>query len=518
MAAVALIKFTQGVTVGNDGEALVVSGGATITIENASNTDVVAWTIDLVEAPPGSILHTDPGVWTNLGAASDNTPIANFLPDAAVPGSYRIRLEVEDSLGVKNVDIRNVCVLTDNRSIVLSPYMELPQPLPVPNPTSPQPDQKPDELNFGGQKLGWCGGAGGTPVLMNDVLLDFDKMPPTTGLSANDTAYWNGSKWAATSAVQTDGTFVMLQPSTGSITLNVPTGQAHILKVNNVEIARFDDLGASPRLLFPFVSGQGAHIKLADRTTDGAGSDLFFEGQKAQGTNQNGGGFVFNVGAATGSGTDGHLLVQVDGSNVLEVQLDSYSATFQAISRLYLYAGTPSISDYDGWSVTIKGGSGSETIGYGGNAWLLGGDAASEGERGGDAVVQGGVSGSVSGKGGLAVLEGGSVHDDRTNGDGGDAYVRGGFAKGTGEGGSVLIESGLSPSGKPGSIDIYVYKSNGGANYGTINFRTGTSNPPNNLCMVLGDSARDSWYAASDGWYLAYDSALGEAVWRVLPS
>lgn len=679
MAAVALIKFTQGATVGNDGEALIVNGGATVTIENSSNTDVVAWTIDLVEAPPGSILHTDPGTWTNLGAASDNTPVANFLPDAAVPGTYRIRLEVEDALGVTNVDIRNVCVLTDNRSIVLSPYMELPQPLPLTDPSSPQPDQKPDELNFGGQKLGWCGGAGGTPVFMNDALLDFDKMPPVTGLSANDTVRWDGSKWVSTSAIQTDDATVTLQPATGDITHKVATGQAHVFQVNSVEVSRFDVSSDDPRLLFPFISGQDARIKLANRTTDGAGQTLYIEGQDAQGTNQDGGNVVVNLGAPTGSGAhgsmvwssdgtdflsvqltssdvvlkgvgpffstglkivapdtsfiigtaltlqggpatgmagdagearlfggdagtdanggnaivagadsgtssgdpgdafleggsaartncpgghayvragggdgteaggdvyivsglggatgdagnvyvnlrgaigagaDGKIFLQHEGDTILEVQLGPYQALFQGLFDLDLIAGTPALADYDGATVTVKGGTGSETTGYGGRAWLLGGDAATEGSRGGSAVVEGGVSGSVSGDGGNAYVEGGSVHSSRTNGNGGDVYIRGAFAKGTGEGGSVFFQSGLSPSGKPGSIDLYVYKSNGGSNYGTINFRTGSTNPPNNLCMVLGDSARDTWYSASDGWYLAYDSTLGEAEWRVLP-
>ena len=71
------------------------------------------------------------------------------------------------------------------------------------------------------------------------------------------------------------------------------------------EVARFDDLGASPRLLFPFVAGQDAHIKLTDRTSSGEGADLWIEGQDALDGNNAGGKVIVRTGEHAGNRNPG---------------------------------------------------------------------------------------------------------------------------------------------------------------------------------------------------------------------
>lgn len=177
MAAVALIKFTQGATVGAPGEALVgVAGSVTV---NASNTtDIVQWIIELLYAPPGSALETLPGNPVILGQASSNTPSASFVPD--IPGCYRIRLTVQDSLGAQDVDIRNFAIPLSNQGFIIAPYQRLPDPLPV-SPGVPTgvtgvtgPGPKPDEMNFGGQPYGWAGNNVPTAKLMHRLVSEYD--------------------------------------------------------------------------------------------------------------------------------------------------------------------------------------------------------------------------------------------------------------------------------------------------------------------------------------------------------
>lgn len=148
MAATALILFDQfAFGPGNPGEAYTgtVAGGL-VTVTNVNNTDVVSWTITLLDVPPDSALV--PGI---LGSAVNNTPTASFTPD--VPGSYRILLEVSDGSAVDK-DIRNFGIRT-MRGFLVPPYQKLPDPLPVLG--SGLPGEKPDEQNYDGQTRGWTG-------------------------------------------------------------------------------------------------------------------------------------------------------------------------------------------------------------------------------------------------------------------------------------------------------------------------------------------------------------------------
>lgn len=150
MAAIALIKLTQGPNTDLGGIAVLGTlWDGQVVVTNDNNTDVVAWEIYLRDAPPGSLLST--GL---LAAASNNTPMANFLPD--VSGSYRVELIVTGPGGVTNRDIRVFAIpFPTGRGLIAPPYQKLPDPLPVLG--SGLSGEKPNELNFGGQERGWSG-------------------------------------------------------------------------------------------------------------------------------------------------------------------------------------------------------------------------------------------------------------------------------------------------------------------------------------------------------------------------
>jgi hypothetical protein len=144
MTVTALIKFTQGPNTDVAGRAVLgtlADGAATVT--NGDNTDVARWQIDMLDVPSGSALPV--GV---LATATSNTPSANFVPDAS--GTYRLRLVVWNNAGVFNTDIRCFGV-KDFRGFLVPPYQGSPDPIST--------LLKPNELNYGGQVLGWLGDA-----------------------------------------------------------------------------------------------------------------------------------------------------------------------------------------------------------------------------------------------------------------------------------------------------------------------------------------------------------------------
>lgn len=163
MAVTALIKFTQGMSIGTPGVAMKGVSGTPVFIENVNTTSIQSWKIDLVYVPqPGSSL-----VVGTLASANSNTPLASFTPDA-VPGCYRIQLKVYPGAGftgTPDVDIRNFAV-PDAQGFVYPPYQELPPKIPVTG--SGYPGAKPDELNFSGQSFGWDGT--GTDGLLLDFM------------------------------------------------------------------------------------------------------------------------------------------------------------------------------------------------------------------------------------------------------------------------------------------------------------------------------------------------------------
>lgn len=186
MAAVALIKFSQGAMAGLPGQAFIGSVPAgSVTVENSNNLDVVQWSIELLYAPPGSALETPPGVPVLLASAFSPTPFASFVPD--VIGSYRIRLTVQDSGGNQDVDIRVFSVPLSGRGLIQPPYQRLPDPvsaaIQIPSGATgyTMPGSKPDEMNFYGQPYGWAGDSNPTSPLLHQLIEQLDALPTGGG-------------------------------------------------------------------------------------------------------------------------------------------------------------------------------------------------------------------------------------------------------------------------------------------------------------------------------------------------
>ena len=162
MAAVALIKFTQGAHTDAAGVAVLGAYGdfSSVAVTNGDNTDVVQWRIYLLDAPPTSANYPLGNQPQLLGSAVNGTPTVTFFPDVA--GSYRIMLEVEDALGAVDRDIRNFGI-PDERGFVRPPYQKNVDPLPLALPVIltdlPRP-VKPDEQNYSNQPRGWAGSGG----------------------------------------------------------------------------------------------------------------------------------------------------------------------------------------------------------------------------------------------------------------------------------------------------------------------------------------------------------------------
>lgn len=170
MAASALIKFTQGLVVGADGEAQLGVAGTSVSLTNVDNTDVGSWQFDLAYADPrGSLVAT-----TDWAHGDGSSPAATFEPDTN--GSFRWVLKVWAAPGrvgdPASVDIRVFNVPEPNGMIV--PPAQL-WPLPLPDPQSGDAKAKPNEMNFGGQVNGWAG-LGSGDGLLNDVVQRVDAM------------------------------------------------------------------------------------------------------------------------------------------------------------------------------------------------------------------------------------------------------------------------------------------------------------------------------------------------------
>jgi len=200
MAAIALLKFEQTTpsAIVGDGKALVVAPGNPVFIKNSTeggSSDIASWRIELLYGVPGSPDEKDPGVpgLLNYNAASD-TPLHIFTPVVGFYGCYRVKITVWDGAGYTgqaSVDIRNIAVATPNYTFILPPYMELPDPLPLPEEDAV--DGRENELNFEmpstiGQPWGWSGDHSATHRLWNEALLTIDGM-----LTSGGTLDWRDS-------------------------------------------------------------------------------------------------------------------------------------------------------------------------------------------------------------------------------------------------------------------------------------------------------------------------------------
>jgi hypothetical protein len=213
MAATALIKFTQGILVGADGEALVGTTGTAVNVANVDNTGVNSWQIDLVYTPSGSAVPVSVPLAFN---DSSGTPAASFTPD--VTGAYRVVLTVWDTTGrtgTNDADIRNFLVPEANHPFIIPPYQEDPQPKPTL--ASGHPGAKPNETNIGGTELGWLGD--GTEGLLGNFMKsvaasNFDAVPSIGAARPQSVLAVTGSTgsvsiWGANQVVE-DGTNVIL--------------------------------------------------------------------------------------------------------------------------------------------------------------------------------------------------------------------------------------------------------------------------------------------------------------------
>ena len=171
MAATALLRFTQGLTVGANGQALKGVIGTAVMVLNSDNTDVASWQIDLVYVDPASAL-----VPATPYAFNDNGSVATatFTPD--VRGSYRLVLKVWALPGrvgdPTDTDIR-VFAVPEINGFVVPPAQLWPRPLPPLD--SGNPGAKASEFNFGGQIYGWAGN-GLNDGLLNELIRRVDHL------------------------------------------------------------------------------------------------------------------------------------------------------------------------------------------------------------------------------------------------------------------------------------------------------------------------------------------------------
>lgn len=175
--ASALIQFAQGDHTDSAGKAVLgaYADFSTVTVTNGNNTGVVSWKIYLLDAPPDSAAFPVGSQPQIIDQAINGTPSTTFTPDVA--GTYRVMLEVTDSLGSVDRDIR--CFgIPDRRGFVRPPFQGSPEPLPIDLPgviaLDPRP-HKPDEQNYGSNQRGW---AGNGPVgQLDQFLQQFDDLP-----------------------------------------------------------------------------------------------------------------------------------------------------------------------------------------------------------------------------------------------------------------------------------------------------------------------------------------------------
>lgn len=180
MAGVALLKFTQDVVIGGNGQALIGDTAHAVVASNSSNTDVASWEYEMLYVPPGSAVPLStqgPGL----------TSTFTFSPD--VSGSYRVRLTTVDDDGAIDKDIR-VFSVPFSSGLIAPPYQGDPLPLSL--------AVKPDELNFSGQSFGWAGGTGQKLLhealsLFNQQIQKWTLFTPTLQTTGGDFVLGNGS-------------------------------------------------------------------------------------------------------------------------------------------------------------------------------------------------------------------------------------------------------------------------------------------------------------------------------------
>lgn len=177
-----------------------------------------------------------------------------------------------------------------------------------------------------------------------------------------------------------------------------------------------------------------------------------------------GGDAAFTWGAATAKITLG--LASVGSASVIGAGGDDTDTEGVALSVV----GGSGFGAGSGGTSLVSGGAGGSTSGQGGSFIGIGGDGGATG-AGGDVGVQAGTGGATSGAGGTTSLAGGNGGGA---GAGGGVNIVGGAGVGA-DGGTVVINGGVSDTARGGSIDITAATSTLGVNIagGTVNINAG---------------------------------------------
>lgn len=562
MAAIALLKFTQGATVGAAGRALIVLDDLTpVQVDNGGdNAHVKSWRIELLYAPPGSTLERPPASPAVLAEnANSAVPYATFVPDVGRPGCYRIRLTVWTDVnygGASDIDIRNVGVITPHLSFILPPYQDLPRPRPLEG--SGEPGEKPNELNFDGQRFGWSGDHAGIRRLVNEALLHLDSLsvvsgfdwqnsvlshtvsspPPTPGsgdrylIPTGATGVWTGYDDYLAEYNSLTTTWMFTPPNPGMAT-------------NVEDVNKYYSYNGSSWVLFSSLEGWNQPIDPGDNYKVAFALNGQIQWTSSLKVNAAQTGIEFGTASIVGSSGDlvhnvatgrAHIFqvnnVEVarfdaGSSNVLRfpgvgAPIIKQDSAIGAYNTFTIEAQACGASGYS-TDLRLKGGAAfvptSGSGSYGGSCFLVG-------SPGSFAVGTGigGVGGSIwatAGDGGGGVTGAG--------GDGGSAQVYAGAggscAPGfSSAGGNVVLRAGAGGGTTPVSGDVVF---NVGANEFT-RFRK-TSTYSQIICsaglalnvaavnsLIVGSTTAASMSGVADGYVLSYDSVSGQAEWRAL--
>jgi len=538
MAATALIKFTQGPNTDIAGRAVlgtIFSVDGSVTVTNGSPTDIDRWKIYLVNAPPGSTLElVTQGIWTLLDEGTDDTPTTTFDPD--ITGSYRILLQVWDISNALNQDIRNF-IVPDEGGFVLAPFQKLPDPLPLPDPLAPNPSQKDNEMNVGGQPYGWMGKA--TSKMLHQFTKhvaklvksptggDAGKVSVATGVDAVTfqlvtNANIDAAAAIAVSKIAAGSSDDALLESGGAATWG-KIANANIDAAAAIAVTKLA-IGSANQVL-RMVGTVPVWGLVADANVDAAAAIAV--SKLAAGTNTyvltttggvpvwaapSGGGGDLNTTLGLGNDSGG-LNIVMSASSVITAPNTTGVPTPVGLQ------GGNSTSSGNGGDVTVLTGTGAGSSGRGGDFTVTGADGvgASFGTggdgsfTGGDGVGSFGSGGSYSITGGdSAAWSGGGISFDggsAVSSSGGGLTAYGGWSD-NGSGGSLTWEAGSSDFGAGGTVEItggtcyetgdggeiildagYGYGGTGAGNGGFIRINTGegkTAGDIGHLWLMIG--------------------------------
>lgn len=163
----AVIKFTQGLSIGADNAALRTSSNATVTVASVGDhTGVSQWTFTVLDAPIGSAYA--PGAVLSSGLSTSTT----FTPD--VVGSYSIELSLTD--GDTTLSVNRVFTYRSSRSWTYPPFRA-----------------NSANTNYSGNSRGYMEAI---DQLLRDVESNALFRDTAYTAASGDVLRWNGSAWA----------------------------------------------------------------------------------------------------------------------------------------------------------------------------------------------------------------------------------------------------------------------------------------------------------------------------------